>query len=291
MIRWNDRTDFHPGQDMPLTSIPNLLRRLCLAAALTFAAASGAAAAQPDLAFPGATGGILRFPNTNQDDDRGNAFAEVWVKQGMEFWRSGTTKAQVFYLGNIVRDSHPYPWNNAIKHGLGIQLSTRPTDHLELTFSARHDWYREFSGGAKKQGWKLAVDYYYYRSFPGRGALWGMPNTARVFKSYGTLAWPGSLEPGDRNLVLTLGGEYSAEFGMGDETPWLFVPFVDLHMAWDRDRNSYNTKVIPAAGVKLRKPFATGELFAGAKIEADHRPIDGTLRTGPMVFAGWYRGW
>ena len=280
----------------PLSRLRRALRPFLPSAALALCGAVvlGLAAPQPAVAeirFPGATGGILRFPNTNQDEDKGNAFAEIWVKQGVEVWQSGSTKLQFFYLGNVVKDSHPYPWNNSIKHGLGVQLSTRPSDHLELTFSARHDWYREFSSGIKKSGWKLAIDYYYYRYFPKEGELWGMPHKANVFKSYGTLAWPGSLEPGDDNLVLTLGGEYSAEYGLGKTGKWLFVPFVDFHMAWDKDQNNYNNKYIPAAGIKLRKPFPTGELFAGIKIEVDHRPVAGTTHVGPMIFAGWYRGW
>jgi hypothetical protein len=69
------------------------------------------------------------------------------------------------------------------------------------------------------------------------------------------------------------------------------VPFADLHLGWDRDGNGYNTKVIPAVGIKLRNPIRNGELFAGINIEADYRPISGSLSTGPMIFAGWYRGW
>ncbi len=273
-----------------------LLKSLALASSLFVLGAPAAQAEEgvsitPKITFPGATGGILRFPNTNQDSDEGNAFAEAWLKQGVQVWQKGDTKLQFFYLGNYVRDTEPNPWNNSTKHGLGVQLSTRLGDHLELTFSARHDWYTELESGLEKSGWRFAVDYYYYRYFPKEGGGFGpFDRVSSVFKSYGTLAAPGSLEPGDTNVVLTVGGEYSLEYKIGD-SPWLMVPFADMHFSWDKDQNNYNNKAIPAAGVKVRRPITKGELFAGAKIEADYRWVEGTLDIGPMVFAGWYRGW
>lgn len=244
------------------------------------------------LEMPGATGGILRFPNTNQDKDEGNAFAEAWLKQGLILWKDGDTKVQAFYLGNLVGDTDLNPWNNSGKHGLGLQLSTRVGKHLELTFSGRHDWYSERKTDRTLSGWRFAIDYYYYRHFPAKKELdlGVLSYKAAIFKSYGTLAYPGSLEKDDDNAVLTVGGEYSWDFQIG-ESDWLAVPFVDLHMSWDADANNYNNKAIPAAGVKLRRPIHYGELFAGVKIEADYRWVDETLDIGPMVFVGWYKGW
>jgi len=256
------------------------------------AAVPSSATAQPGFKMPGATGGILRFPNTNQDEDEGNAFAEAWLKQGILLWQEGDIKVQAFYLGNFVRDTEPNPWNNSVKHGLGLQLSTRVGKHLELTFSGRHDWYSERDTDNTLSGWRFAVDYYYYRHFPAETDLKVGPldYTSSIFKSYGTLAYPGSLEEDDTNIVLTAGGEYSWEFQVG-ERDLLAVPFVDLHLSWDRDSNNYNNKAIPAVGVKLRKPIHYGELFGGVKFEADYRWVDETLDTGPMLFAGWYKGW
>lgn len=244
-----------------------------------------------DVSMPGATGGVLRYPNNNQLEEDGNAFGEAWIKQGLQFWQSGTTKAQGFYLGNLVRDTEPFGWNNAVKHGFGLQLSTRPTDHLELTFSARHDWSRELASGLSKQGWRLAIDYYYYQYVGRSGTFLGQPHRANVFKSYGTLAVPGSLDEGDDNVVLSVGGEYSSELNLDADGKVLLVPFIDLHLGWDQDQNNYNTKILPAFGVKVRRPLETGEFFAGVKVEADYRPITGSIDVGPIASAGWYYGW
>ena len=245
----------------------------------------------PDLKFGGATGGIFRFPNTNQDVDDGNAFAEAWLKADVELWSQGDTKLKAYVLANYVRDTEPYAYNNTRKAGVGLSLSTRIGDHLELIFSARHDWFGELDTDTRRQGMRYAIDYYYYKYKEDRipDALWGMDKTANVFKSYGTLESPGSLIKGDNNIVLTLGAEYSAEYTMND-SKLVFVPFVDTHFAWDADGNNYNNKLIPAVGAKVRYPLEKGELFAGIKFEADYRWQANTLDTGPMLFAGWYKG-
>lgn len=245
----------------------------------------------PLLKFSGATGGILRFPNTNQDIDDGNAFAEAWLKLDVELWRQGDTALKAFMLANYVGDSELFAYNNTRKAGLGLSLSTRVTDNLELIFSARYDWFGERSTSTRRQGWRLAVDYYYYKYWAETDTktVGGMTKRSNVLKSYGTLAYPGSLIKGDNNIVLTLGGEYSAEYQIPD-TKLLFIPFVDTHFSWDKDGNNYNNKIIPAVGVKLRKPLEKGELFLGVKYEVDYRWVANTVDTGPMIFAGWYKG-
>ena len=243
------------------------------------------------LKFGGATGGIFRFPNTNQDLDEGNAFAEAWLKADAELWRKGDTSLKAYVLANYVRDSEPYAYNNTKKAGIGVSLSTRIGDHLELILSARHDWFAELYTATRRSGIRVALDYYYYRytEAPKPQALWGLDRRATVLKSYGTLESPGSLVRGDDNVVLTLGVEYSAEFAR-PEGRLLVVPFVDTHFAWDKDGNNYNNKLIPAVGVKVRYPVDKGELFAGVKLEADYHWVNQTLDVGPMLFAGWYKG-
>ncbi|MEH6832512.1 MAG: hypothetical protein V7661_16895 [Sulfitobacter sp.] len=119
---------------------------------------------------------------------------------------------------------------------------------------------------------------------------WGpFSHKANAFKSYGTLAAQGSLEKGDDNIILTIGGEYSAEYKIA-ESDWLMVPFSDFPMSWDKGQSSYNNKAIPAVGVKFRKLTKNGELFAGVKLDSDFRWVADTVDVGPIVFAGWFRG-
>lgn len=272
-----------------------ILRRLAISLLTMFAAiplASATLAESPNQKFfGGATGGILRFPNTNQDRDSGNSFGEAWLKLHATLWSRGDTKLQAYGLANYVRDSKPFAYNNTQKAGVGLYFSTRLGDHLHLGFSARHDWFEELATPTRRQGWRYAIDYYYYRYFPAKKeqTLWRMTKTANVFKSYGTLETPGSLQPGDDNVVLSIGGEYSADYSIPD-SKLIFVPFVDTHFVWDADGNNYNNKLIPAIGAKLRYPLVNGEVFFGVKYEVDYRWQKDTLAQGPMIFLGWYKG-
>lgn len=255
------------------------------------AALHAEAAPAHKLTFGGATGGIIRAPNTNQDLDAGDTFGEAWLQVYAELWRSGDTVLKAFFLGNYVRDTKPYAYNNTTKGGLGLSLAMRPTDALELTFSARYDWFKELFTDTRRQGWRFALNYYYYKRWEPTEptTLWSMPKSATVFKSYGSIETPGSLVDGDNNIVVTIGGELSTEYEIADSKT-LFVPFIEANFAWDADQNNYNNKLIPAVGVKLRRPIDKGELFLGVKYEIDYRWVDDTVDTGPMLFAGWYKG-
>lgn len=245
-----------------------------------------------EISTTGATGGVLRYPNNNQTLENSNGFAGAWLKTGVEFWQTGSTQLQVFYLGRLERDTKEFFWNNTINHGIGLQASTRPTDHLELTFSIRHDWSRELTSGRTKQGWKPEIYYYYSRRFKQKPTLFfGRPHSVNVLRSFGMLELPGSLDRNDDNYVLSIGVEYSAELKLDKKGNFLLSPLVDLQLGWDSDENNYNTKIIPAIGFKIRKPLTTGELFTGIKIEVDYRPIADTTDIGPVIYSGWYYSW
>lgn len=277
---------------MSKRSIGSALALFCAVLAIWLAAMLPVRAeATWPMKFTGATGGILRFPNTNQAADSKDAFGEAWIKPELEIYRNGDTHVNAFFLGNYVRDSEQYSYNNTRKGGFGLSLSTRVGQHLDLIFSARYDMFRELDTGLRQHGWRFAIDYYYYRYFEQKApaTLFGMPKRGSAFKSWGTLEAPGSLAKGDHNIVLTMGGEYSAEYGIGD-SKFLFVPFVDANFAWDKDGNNYNNKIIPAVGIKIRRPIDKGEIFAGVKYEVDYRWVDHTVDTGPILSVGWYKG-
>lgn len=239
----------------------------------------------------GATGGIARYPNSNQDLDDGNAFAEVWIKPDLEIYRHNDTRIKAFILANYVRDSKPFVYNNNRKEGIGLSASTRIGNHLEVIASIRRDWYRELETSNKLQGTRYFLNYYYYKYWPAQGdsELFGMPKQATIFKSYGGIEYPGSLLEEDDNIVVPLGGEYSADYRIGD-TDFLFVPFADLDFSWDADKNNYNNKFIPSIGLKVRRPIEKGEFFMGVKYEVDYRWVDETIDHGPKIVAGWYKG-
>lgn len=241
--------------------------------------------------FSGATGGIVRTPENLQPKNAGNLFGEAWAKLAYELdGRYGATTS-LFALGNFVTDSKGLAYNNTAKFGIGLSHSVQVSDALNVTLSARYDWFMERGTDVRRSGIRLAVNYYYYKRWEAdtEDTMLGLPRTANVFKSFGTIAYPGSLQDDDDNIVLTLGGELSADLDL-PRTEWVLSPFAEFDFAWDKDRNGYNNKIVPGAGLKVRYPLVHGEAFAGLRLGADYRPIAGSVDAGPTAFVGWYKG-
>ena len=267
-----------------------IIRHIALAMALLLLPPEAHAEEKP---WTGATGGILRLPNSNQAHDDGNAFGEAWGKIDRTLHRTEKDRMTVFVLGNAVTDSAGYGYNSTSKIGIGLAWSRQVSPELNLTFSLRHDWARERDTDLQQNGVRAAIDYYFYRYREGEPdqRMWGLPVRGTILKSYGTLAYPGSLQPGDRNLVLTAGGELSRDLALG-KTKLLLSPFLDVDMAWDLDGNDYNNKLVLGGGVKLRRPLPTGELFAAARVQSDYRwqQDHDRLTVRPGLHLGWYVG-
>lgn len=241
--------------------------------------------------FTAATGGIVRFPNDLQSESEGNLFGEAWSKFAFSMYKTEKTDTAVFALGNAVADSTGYSYNNTFKIGVGLSHSIQFNDALNVTLSGRYDWYMQRKTDERRDGIRLAADYYYYRRWEGDpdDRFLGLQQKATIFKSYGTLAHPGSLVEGDKNFVLTLGGELSTDLDIPD-SEWIHTPFVDFDFAWDWDQNNYNNKIVTGIGTKLRYPLDKGEVFAGVRFNSDYRWINDTFDAGPAAFIGWYKG-
>jgi hypothetical protein len=239
----------------------------------------------------GATGGILRSPNDLQPENDGNLFGEAWAKFAFSLMKTEKTDTALFVLGNGVADSQGFSYNNTVKIGVGLSHSIQFNESLNVTLSGRYDWYKQSATGERREGLRLATNYYFYRRWEAApdDRMLGLKRTATVLKSYGTLAYPGSLVDGDNNLVLTLGGELSADLDL-PATEWILTPFADFDFAWDKDQNNYNNKFVTGIGAKLRYPLEKGEIFAGVRFSSDYRWIDRTFDTGPVAYVGWYKG-
>ena len=254
-------------------------------------ASTHALADEANSRISGATGGIFRYPNDLQPENKGNVFGEAWGKVAFSLRKSEQSDTAVFVLGNLVADTASFSYNNTAKVGIGLSHSMQLSPALNVTLSARYDWYMQRTTDVRRNGIRLAADYYYYKRWEADpdDRMLGLTKTATVFKSYGTLAYPGSLVKGDNNVVLTAGGELSIDLDLPD-TKWILTPFADFDFSWDKDRNNDNNKIVTGVGVKVRYPLEKGEIFAGVRLSSDYRWIDDTFDTGPALYFGWYKG-
>ena len=240
------------------------------------------------------TTGAFRFPNSVQADQVGNVFGDVTLKQNIVLAKQGKTKFSIYGQANYTRDTFPYDWNNSSKLTLGATLSTRIGDHLSLTLSARQEYYSEIHTDNELSAFRYGVSYYYgdqwkAETAPNKDEFGFLKST---LKSYGAITFPASLEPGNSNITIIQGAEYAWQYQMPNSN-FVVAPLVSLNVDWDKEQLSYNNKLKAAVGAKIIYSLAGGELYAGAKYEADYRPFASfdNFVTGPQIYFGWYKTW
>lgn len=232
------------------------------------------------------SGGIARFPNSQQEDDTGNAMIEAWAKANYAFGPQGLS---FFLRGKFISDSVQYDYNNAQTLGVGLAYKLKTGKDSSLTFTLRHDWYERYHSGSHEKGWRFLIDYFYidFQKVDAGARMWGLPHDATLFKIWANLTYPDTLSDGDHNIVVTSGAEYAARLDLPGNK-WQLSPFVALNLSWDKDDNSYNNKLQPGLGVKLRWPLPGGDIHAGVRYRGDYRWGSGSFEHGPGLFVGWY---
>ena len=235
------------------------------------------------------TGGILRFPGSQQSSDTDNLVAEGWVRGAYTFHSSDTGQFSVFLRAKAVADTARYSYNNTSSFGVGLAYRFKPGKRSRLTFSLRHDWSENRITGISQSGPRILVDYFlfdYRRADPDAHML-GLPQKSRITSLFANLTYPDTLVPGDDNAVVNAGFEMSAVLPIPDSS-WDMAPFVSVHGAWDSDGNSYNNKIQPGVGLKLRHRIPGGTVQIGLRYRADYRWVSDTFRSGPSLFVSWF---
>lgn len=235
------------------------------------------------------SGGIVRMPNSQQLSDRDNAMLEGWAKVTQPLYTGAFGELSFFLRGKYLADSAGFAFNRSHTAGAGLALKIKPGPKSSLTFSIRHDWYTRRDGSANRSGTRVLIDYFYmdYRVLRDRKRVYGLGQSAHVLKVYGNLTFPDTLQPGDRNVVITAGSEMSRNLSIPDKQVFL-SPFAGLALSWDSDGNSYNNKFQQTIGLRVRWPVPGGDVHAGLRYQGDYRWISERFRHGPGLFVGWY---
>lgn len=233
--------------------------------------------------------GNLRFPNSNQPSDDSNGFGEILGRIGFALYEDDRSRFSIFATSIISADTQKFSFNNTNRIGVGLRYRWKATKRLTLTFSARYDWLDQRNTEVSFNGPRYAIDAFYFRFWSAKpGATrFGLPVHSTVLRLFSTLSTPGSLQPGNDNVVLDFGGEISERLTLPN-TEWRLASFIDLIGTWDLDRNNFNNRVIPAFGMRFEYPLETGSIRIGARLRADWRWINNTFDVKPGLVAGWF---
>ncbi|MEM6311619.1 MAG: hypothetical protein AAF754_16400 [Pseudomonadota bacterium] len=266
------------------------VRSVAVIASVVGLLCANAVQASQDSRWFGSFAGTLRLPNSNQGEDQDNAFGEVLGKVGFALSETQKGRLAVFAHTILSTDSSGASFNNVNKAGVGVEYRWRVSKPLTLTFSARYDWSERRPTGLAREGARFQINAFYFRYWHGGGkeTRLGLPVHSTVFKAYGSLYAPGSMAPGDDNVVLSYGAEVSERLDLPN-VKWRVALFADLVGSWDADKNSFNNKIIPALGIRLERPLPGGSFFVGARLRADWRYVNRTLDIEPGLSLGWFR--
>ena len=260
----------------------SLLRVLALLVLLGCLFASFAVSAQSAWSFR--SGGQLRFPNSQQAGDHGNAMIEPWARLDRRLWSQGKLDISVFVRLKPIADTADFSFNNATTIGAGLAVRLRPAKDLSLGLALRHDWMKRRDGTASKRGLRAIADFFYlsYQPLDGDQSV-----SARVIKAWGSATFPDSLNSGDTNLSFSGGAE--AAWHMPQASPNLtLIPYVAMILALDTDGNTYNNKAQPQLGLRWRWRLNGQDVSLGLRYQTDYRWKNNSFRHGPGLTAGWY---
>jgi hypothetical protein len=262
----------------------------CLIIALMLITTTASAA---NIKFPKVnyvSGGSTKFPYSLQPGDTGNTYFETFVKASLPIWKVNKSKLTFFIRGFYSRDSLELTFNNRSKVSVGFAYSIKLHKTFSVTASFKYD--RDFGllTGDKKSGFRANISYFYYKS-RWRNKLGdhkGLFRQKTWSRAWGVFTFPESLDTGNRNLAFITGLEAAAAY-VRPKGKLQYVPFVELTLALDSKKLTFNNKIIPAIGFKFRRPVKGGEINMGVKYAIDRRWIQGTTQYGALIFSGWYK--
>jgi hypothetical protein len=236
------------------------------------------------------TGGSTMFPYSLQPGDAGNTYFETFVKASLPIWKVNGSKLTFFIRGFYSRDSLELTFNNRSKISVGFAYSVKLHKTFSVTALFKYD--RDFGllTGDKKAGFRANISYFYYKSRwrnkPSKHK--GLFRQKTWARAWGVFTYPEKLNTSDRNLAFITGLEAAVAY-VRPKGKLQYVPFVELTLALDSKKLTFNNKIIPAVGFKLRRPVKGGEINIGVKYAIDRRWIQGTTQYGTLIFSGWYR--
>ncbi len=236
------------------------------------------------------TGGSIKFPYSLQPSDQGNTYFETFFKASLPIWKVNKSKLTFFIRGFYSRDSLELTFNNRSKISVGIAYSIKLHKTFSVSASLKYDRDFRLLTGDEKSGFRANISYFYYKSWwrnmPGNHKRWFRQKTWA--RAWGVFTFPENLNSVDKNLAFITGLEAATAF-VRPKGKLQYVPFVELTLALDSKKKTFNNKIIPAVGFKFRRPLKGGEVNLGVKYAIDRRWIQGTTQYGALVFGGWYK--
>jgi hypothetical protein len=261
----------------------------CMAALVLSAAAATAPAQQRMPLLHGYAWALPRFPSSVIELEEDNAVFEGAVRQSLDFAQLGAqTYLGLFAQAYYSVDSEDLDWNNKLRGSLAAQLRAVPLPGLSANLGAMYEWERWHATDRTFEGVVGFLDW------DGR---W-RPGTERMarpwgIRTLGTLRYPSSLEPQEReNLLLQGVIEAGRDLWASGAGGFALNGFAELGFKVDTEQIDRYNVLAPGVGARIRLlPSERSTLELGAKYVSETRFRTDVTEQGLVGFLAVVAWW
>jgi len=249
----------------------------------------------PSMATPGSMWGDVRFPSSEQREDRDNLILEGAIEQGVDLFEiAEKTPVTAFVSLNYTLDSEKFDYNNKTKFGFGFKIRHFLTDSIVIDMGAKYELDHRLESNDDRDGFQGFTNWFgswspellQYTDESGQSFPLSYPGF-----TWGGLRYPGSQDK-DEEYDLILEGALEQGIDWVAVENVIFNTFFKLKYVVDNQDYAWNNSVTYGVGSKLKIPIAnSGIVQFGVQFSQNKRLISGRTEDDVIFFLNWSFWW
>jgi len=249
----------------------------------------------PAMATPGSMWGDVRFPSSEQREDKDNLILEGAIEQGVDLFKiSDITPVTAFVSLNYTLDSEKFDYNNKTKFGFGFKIRHFISNNIVIDFGAKYELDHRLESNNDLDGFmgfsnwfaSWSPELWQYTTDDGQS----FPRSYPGF-TWGGLRYPGSQDKDEEyDLILEGALEQGIDwFSVGNT---VFNTFFTFKYVVDNQDYAWNNSVTYGVGSKIKIPIAnSGIIQFGTQFSQNKRLISGRTEDDVIFFLNWSFWW
>lgn len=225
--------------------------------------------------------GEIRFPASEQKEDKGNIIIEGAFEQGLNLVKySDSVFLQAFGKLDYTKDSKKFYWNNKLKLGTGIKLNYLVSKSFAINVGVKYEWDYRREADHTLRGYMVFSDWF---------ANWSLDSSSR----YPGFTWGGVRYPGSQEIVdednLILEGAMEQGLDWYSDGTVTINTFARLAYTLDTEGIEWNNHVTYGIGSKLK--ISTDDIAAtqiGFRLNQNKRLVSGRAENRVICYVNWF---
>lgn len=248
----------------------------------------------PSFSTPGSMWGDVRFPASEQEEDKDNLILEGAIEQGIDlFMLSENTPFTAFVSLNYTFDSEKFDYNNKTKSGFGFKIRHFINDNIVVDVGAKYELDHRFESGDNLDGFQGFVNWFGSWSPETWQHNKGRANFPMSYPGFtwGGIRYPGSQDQEEKNNLILEGAlEQGIDWFSIERV--IFNTFFKFKYVADNQDFAWNNSITYGVGSKIKIPFSnSGIIQFGAQFNQNKRLMSGRTKNDIIFFLNWSFWW